>query len=90
MRMDWKIIGPAMASTLAIGYVICVVYDLLFGQTMYRAWVALLPGFTWISWGSFFLGLIEVIVYGLFFGLVFSPLYNFFLIRADRSGRQAA
>ena len=87
MRMDWKIIGPAMASTLAIGYVVCVAYDLLFGQTMYQAWVALLPGFTWISWGSFFLGLIEVIVYGIFFGLVFAPLYNFFLIR---SGRQAA
>jgi hypothetical protein len=26
---------------------------------MYQAWQKLLPGFEWISWKSFFLGLIE-------------------------------
>ena len=81
MRLDWRVIGLATACSLAIGYVTCVAYDLLFGQTMYRAWMALLPGFHWISWGSFFLGLIEVVVYGVFFGLVFAPLYNFFLVK---------
>ena len=48
---------------------------------MYRVWMALLPGFRWISWASFALGLVEVLVYGMFFGLVFAPLYNFFLDR---------
>lgn len=41
-------------------------------------WLKLLPGFTWISWPSFFLGLIETFGYGIYFGLVFVPLYNFF------------
>jgi hypothetical protein len=45
---------------------------------------ALLPGFTWISWGSFSRGLIETVVYGDFFGLVFAPLYNFFLVKVWR------
>lgn len=81
MRLDWKVVGSAVACTLAIGYVACVAYDLLFGQEMYRVWMELLPGFHWISWGSFLLGLIEVIVYGVFFGLVFAPLYNFFLVK---------
>jgi hypothetical protein len=40
---------------LALSYNLCVAYDLLFHQTMYRAWIALLPGMAWLTWGSFFL-----------------------------------
>lgn len=81
MRLDWRVLAAATACSLSIGYVMCVAYDLIFGQEMYRAWRELLPGFQWISWGSFALGLFEVIVYGVFFGLVFAPLYNFFLVK---------
>ena len=81
MRLDWRVVGSATASFLAIGYVLCVAYDLLFGARMYRAWIDLLPGFQWISWGSFVLGLLETVGYGIFIGLVFAPLYNFFLVK---------
>ena len=81
MRLDAKVLGAAMASFLAFAYVSCVAYDLVFGHQMYRAWVALLPGFSWISWSSFAIGLLETIGYGFFFGLVFAPAYNFFLVR---------
>ena len=88
MRLDWRVLGATSASFLAVSYVLCVSYDLLFGAMMYRAWVDLLPGFEWLTWGSFLLGLVEVIGYGVFFGLVFAPLYNFFLVKvwklADR------
>jgi len=84
MRLDWKVLGSAAACFLAVGYVLCVVYDLVFGAQMYRAWVALLPGFTWLSWEDFFLGLVETVGYGFFFGLVFAPLYNFFLVKVWR------
>jgi hypothetical protein len=83
-RLDGKVLGAAMGSFLALAYVACVAYDLIFGQTMYRTWIALLPGFTWLSFGTFCLGLIETFVYGLFFGLVFAPLYNFFLVKVWR------
>ncbi|MEO8218918.1 MAG: DUF5676 family membrane protein [Acidobacteriota bacterium] len=83
-RLDGKVLGAAMGSFLAIAYVTCVIYDIVFHQTMYRAWVAFLPGFVWLSWGSFFLGLVEVTAYGVFFGLVFAPLYNFFLVKVRR------
>lgn len=83
-RLDGKVLGAAMAAFLALAYLLCVVHDLVFGQSMYRAWMALLPAFTWISPATFCLGLAEVIVYGLFFGLVFAPLYNFFLVKVWR------
>jgi hypothetical protein len=84
MRLDWKVLGAEMGGFLAIIYVLCVSYDLLFGAQMYRAWVDLLPGFHWLSWASFALGLMETISYGIFFGLVFAPLYNFFLVKVWR------
>ena len=77
-RLYWRDVGLAAGFFLAITYVLCVAYDLLFGQHMYEAWLKLLPGFTWLSWTSFLLGLLETLLYGLYFGLVFVPLYNFF------------
>lgn len=77
-KLYWRDVGLAMGSFLAITYVFCVAYDLAFGQRMYEVWLNLLPGFTWISWPSFFLGLVESFAYGFYFGLVFVPLYNFF------------
>lgn len=77
-RLYWRDVGLATGSFLAVTYVFCVAYDLAFGQRMYETWLKLLPGFTWITWQSFLLGLLEVFVYGIYFGLVFVPLYNFF------------
>ena len=86
MRLDWKVLGFAAGTFLAVSYVLCVAYDSIFSQQMYKAWVELLPGFVWITWGSFFLGLIETFIYGIYFGLVFAPLYNFFLVKVWKEG----
>jgi hypothetical protein len=83
-RLYWRDLGVAMGSFLVVTYVFCVAYDLLFQQTMYEVWLKALPGFTWISWPSFFLGLVEVFAYGVYFGLVFAPLYNFLASRSER------
>lgn len=80
-RLYWRDVGLAAGCFLAITYVVCVAYDLAFGQRMYETWLKLLPGFTWISWPSFVLGLVETFLYGIYFGLVFVPLYNFFHAR---------
>jgi hypothetical protein len=40
-----------------------------------------LPGFRWLSVGSFVLGLVESFLYGAYTGLVFVPIYNFVLRR---------
>jgi hypothetical protein len=67
-----------------ISYVLCVTFDLIFpGQAMYSAWLRLLPGFAWLSWGSFLLGLVESLVYGWCVALIFGPLFNFFAVRLE-------
>jgi hypothetical protein len=77
--------GHATSLFLVIAFVLCVGFDLVFPErAMYRNWQALLPGFTWISWSSFFLGLVESYGYGWFVTLIWVPLYNVFNARATR------
>ena len=83
-KLDWRVVGLAAGSFLVVSYVFCVAYDLAFGQRMYETWLKLLPGFTWLTWQSFLLGLVETFVYGIYFSLVFVPLYNYFQSRLSR------
>ena len=70
-------VGHATSLFLAITFALCVGFDLAFpAHAMYRTWQSLLPGFHWISWGSFLLGLIEAYGYGWYFTLIWVPIYN--------------
>lgn len=81
-RLPIVVFGLSLGLFLTISYVLCVGYDLLFpGQAMYQSWLRLLPGFTWLTWQSFALGLIESFVYGWYVALIFCPLFNFFAAR---------
>ena len=83
--LSLRAFGHAMSLFLSITFVLCVGFDLVFPQgAMYQSWQALLPGFTWISWSSFVLGLLESYGYGWYFTLIWVPLYNVFNARAAR------
>jgi hypothetical protein len=82
-RVSLVAVGHASSLFLAISFSLCVGFDLLLPeQAMYESWRALLPGFEWISWGSFFLGLLESYGYGWYFALIWVPLYNVFAARS--------
>ncbi len=69
--------GHASSLFLAISFSLCVGFDLLFPeQAMYESWQVLLPGFEWINWRSFLLGLVESYGYGWYFALIWVPIYN--------------
>jgi len=73
----------ALASFGVITYVLCIIVDFIIPQwRMDALWEMLLPGFTWITFGSFFIGLIGVIAYGFYTAAVFVPVYNYF--RGDK------
>ena len=62
-RLPIVVFGLSLGLFLAISYALCVGYDLLFpGQAMYQSWLRLLPGFIWLTWQSFLLGLLESFV----------------------------
>ncbi len=76
-------VGHATSLFLAISFTLCVVFDLILPQhQMYPAWEKLLPGFEWISPGSYLLGLVESYAYGWYFTLIWVPLYNVIAARS--------
>jgi hypothetical protein len=78
-------LGMSLGLFLAITFVLCVVWGLIVpGAAIDPSWQALLPGFTWISWQSFLLGLAESFAYGWYVALIFAPLFNFFSERQQR------
>jgi len=81
-RIPLIVFGLSLGLSLAITYVLCVGFDLIFpGQAMYQTWLRLMPGFTWLTWPSFVLGLVESFAYGWYVALIFCPLFNFFAAR---------
>jgi len=77
--LNWKAVTWALGLSSAVTFVVCVVYGLLVPQTLHmvRFLEIFLPGFTWLSLGSFVLGLVESFLYGAYAGVVFVPIYNF-------------
>ncbi len=81
-RIPVYALGLSLGLFLALSYIVCVLFDLWFPElAMNPVWAPLLPGFVWISWASFFLGLVESFAYGWYVALVFGPLYNYFATR---------
>ncbi len=79
-------VGHATSLFLAISFMLCVAFDLLFPDyAMYRSWQALVPGFVWLSWKSFLIGLIETWAYGWYFALIWVPIYNFVALKGEKS-----
>ena len=82
-RLPVFALGMSLGLFLAFTFAVCVAFDLLFPHmAMYPAWIRFLPGFTWLTWPSFLLGLVEAFAYGWYVALVFGPLYNFFAARS--------
>ena len=79
-------IGHATSLFFAISFVLCVVVGLIVpAHSMAPALQQLLSGFHWISWGSFFLGLVESYGYGWYATLIWVPIYNVLARRQRRA-----
>ncbi len=76
--LNLKVVIWSLGVFGAASFVLCVVYGLLVPEPLHMKQVLLilLPGFTWLSLGSFLLGLVESFLYGVYAGLVYVPLYN--------------
>lgn len=72
-------LGLSLGAFFVISYALCVVFYLLFPQAVlnHAVLILFLPGFKLLTWGSFFLGLIESFGYGWYVALIFGPFYNY-------------
>ncbi|VAW93163.1 hypothetical protein MNBD_GAMMA22-669 [hydrothermal vent metagenome] len=90
-KLPLTAVGHATSALFLISFVLCVAFDLIFPEhAMYQSWQNLLPGFEWLSWTSFFLGAIESYLYGWFVALIWVPIYNIMLLRANKENTKTA
>ena len=81
-------LSVTIGAFLAFTYVACTIWDGLFpSASMREFWQAVLPGFEWWSWGSFFLGLAESFAYGFWFALLL-PLIRWALPSPEPARRR--
>lgn len=76
--LSLKVMTWSTALFGAVTFAACVAYGLLVPAAFHAARVleVLLPGFRWLSPGSFLLGLTETFVYGAYLGFVFTLIHN--------------
>jgi hypothetical protein len=86
-HLSVKVMSWSLGAFTAVTFVLCVLYGLVVPQTLHpvRLLEMTLPGFHWLSAGSFVLGLVESALFGVYVGVVFTPIYNFFVGRAGGS-----
>ena len=76
--LNLKVVSLSLGLMLAISFVICIGWGLVMPESlhMHRFLELVLPGFNWLSGWNFVLGLVESFLFGVYFGLIYVPIYN--------------
>lgn len=76
--LSWKVVSCSLGLSTAISFVLCVLWVLVTLESlhMHPFLEMVLPGFRWLSWPSFLLGLVESFLWGFYAGIVFVPIHN--------------
>lgn len=79
-QLNIRVLTWSLATFTTFTYIVCVVYGLIVPESLHMVQFLeiTLPGFKWLSIGSFFIGLIESFLYGVYAGLVYTPIFNFY------------
>ena len=77
--LNIKVVTWSLAIWSAFTFLFCVVYGIVTPASMHMTAFLeqILPGFVWLSWFGFFVGLLQSFLYGAYAGLVYVPIYNF-------------
>lgn len=83
-RLKVGALGMSLATFFVITYLLCILFGFVLPTaSMHQLLPLLLPGFVWLTWLGFLIGLAWAFAYGWYVALVFAPLYNFFAARGD-------
>ena len=79
-RLRLLAVGNTLSLLLVISYLLCICIGILVPDQMrmYEAWAPLLPGFEWLTWRGFLIGLVETYLYGWYIAILFVVLYHWF------------
>ncbi len=81
-----KVVTWSLGLFGAVTFVVCVLYGLIVAESLHMTSFleSALPGFRWLTPGGFAIGLVESFLYGVYAGVVFTPIYNALSKRSTR------
>ncbi len=76
--LNWKIVSSSLGLWSAVSFIVCIAWGLVTPESlhMHALLEQILPGFEWLTWWAFLLGLVESLLFGIYTGVVFVPIYN--------------
>lgn len=79
-RLNIRVVTWSLGAFSLFSYLVCIAYGLIVPESLHMTQFLeiTLPGFKWLTFGGFVIGVIESFLYGVYAGLVFTPIYNFF------------
>ncbi|MEW6657268.1 MAG: DUF5676 family membrane protein [Thermodesulfobacteriota bacterium] len=78
--LNIRVVTWSLATFTLVSYLVCIIYGLIAPESlhMHQFLEITLPGFKWLTIWGFIIGAVESFLYGVYAGLVFTPIYNFF------------
>ncbi|TFH66019.1 MAG: hypothetical protein E4G90_05410 [Gemmatimonadales bacterium] len=76
--LNIKVVTWSLGLFGAVTFLVCVVYGLIAPAPLHMTGLLeqILPGFRWLTLPGFLIGLVESFLYGVYAGLVFTPIHN--------------
>ena len=86
--LNMKVVSLSLGVSAAVSFVVCVMWGLVMPESLHmNGFLELvLPGFRWLSAASFVVGIVESFLFGVYAGMVYVPIRNFFTRRYDSTG----
>jgi len=76
-RVSITQLGLALTAFFVATYILCIALGAIVPDwEMHKPWLQFFPGFEWLTWQGFVIGLIESIVYAWYVAIVFGWLFN--------------
>ncbi len=76
--LNLKVVTWSLALFGTVSFVVCVLYGLVVPESLHMTSFleAVLPGFQWLTFTGFLIGLVQSFLYGVYAGIVFVPIHN--------------
>lgn len=76
--LQTRLVAWALGFFAGVSFILCVVWGLVTPESLHMEGFLeqVLPAFRWLTWWGFLLGFTESVLYGVYVGLVFCPIYN--------------
>lgn len=78
--LNIRVVTWSLGAFTLLTYLVCIVYGLIVPASLHMTQFLeiTLPGFHWLTLWGFLIGVVESFLYGVYAGLVYTPIYNFF------------